>query len=173
VPSLAYARWVEFVADPLDLVGRLQGALDGGEPDPYCLARATVVSLAAAWETYVEHVAVETAQYALLPPVLPQFRAQVRQFHNATSENVQALFLPVLGHDLWPHVAVSGKTVGQTRLAVNTNQNTRHAIAHGQDRPRFSVAALAERIAFFRELVANVDQYLSSHLAGRLGRHPW
>lgn len=173
MPSLSYSRWTQFVGDPQDLLQRLQAALAVPEPDPYSLGRATIVSLAAAWETYVEHVAVETAQHLLSLPDLSQFQTQVNHFNNATAEKVEGLFTTVLGHSLWNHVAVTGRTVDETRLVVNANQNQRHLIAHGQSRPVFPAALLNERIAFFSELVSRVDQYLHSVLAAQLGYDPW
>ena len=174
MPSSAYSRWIEFVGDPQDLLQRLQAALAAGESDPHALSRAVIVSLAAAWETYVEHVALEAGQWVLSPAHLAQFSAQdVQCFNNAKPANVRSLLTMVLGHDPWPHMAVSGKTVEQTKVTVGIHQQTRHQIAHGQARPQFSESALTERIAFFNELVTNADQHIESVLTATLGYNPW
>ena len=61
MPSAAHQRWRQFAADPEDLLRRFEEALDAADPDPHALSRAVVVSLVAAWEAYVEALAVEVA----------------------------------------------------------------------------------------------------------------
>jgi len=173
MPSLAYARWIEFVGDPHDLLQRFQAAVSADDPGPHALSRAVIVGLAAAWETYVEHVAVEAGYWALDPPALDQLETTVRRFNNPTADHVANLIRQAIGRDPWPYVMVVGKTASETREVVNVHQRTRHQIAHGQARPRFREAMLVERIEFFRELVGNLDSFLEGELESRMGLAPW
>jgi hypothetical protein len=122
----------------------------------------------------VEHVALEVGQWTLSPQALARFEAQdVKSFSNARAANVRNLLATVVGHDPWPHLAVSGKTVEQTKAAVSAYQAERHQIAHGRTRPQFSEVLLSARMAFFDELVVRMDQYLESVLTATLGQTPW
>jgi hypothetical protein len=97
----------------------------------------------------------------------------VSGFNNPNPRKVRELLKLPLGHDPWPHVAVTGKTEEQTRVTVTTYQRERHQIAHGQSRPKYQDSDLRGRIAFFDELVGLLDRHFEAELTTKLGRSPW
>jgi len=178
VPSNAYARWLEYVGDPQDLLARFRRAIQDGDPTPGALGRAVVVFLAASWETYVEELARESAAKRVAARLLTagdghSVSQHADSMHNPTVEKAGRLLEEALGDNPWVGVAGGGMTEMATRQMINRNQTMRHQFAHGAERLSLPESVLVQRVQQFEAIVASVDDRARSILCAQMGRDPW
>jgi hypothetical protein len=177
--SAAFERWQEYVGDPEDLLRRLEAALRAADPKPYALSRAVIVSLVAAWETYVKTLARESVSYRLIleaasPGALETVETLVDGhkggYNVPTPEQAQHLLQEAFEEDLWE---IAGLTVGEAHSAFYETIRLRHQIAHGSgDMVDVTAEDAAERIALVEEVVIQLDNAAHAALT-QLGAEPW
>jgi hypothetical protein len=180
MPSAAYDRWSDFVRDPDDLLARLRSALDVADPDPSALSRAVIVSLIAAWETYVEELAREAALLRVDEGSLPYVdgdrvgrAADALNNPRADDGHVTPLLSDALGADPWVGVAAGGHHGDDLRSFVNATVQLRHEIAHGRVKHSRHPDQLHRLIAVFGELVVSLDGRARAAVFDDIGRWPW
>jgi hypothetical protein len=175
MPSLAHAQWMSFVGDPDDLLQRFL-AVAATDPDPHALSRAVIVGLSAAWEAYVEALCIEIASHraAISSACAPGAVATlIERFHNPKVRPVRELVCRVLERDPWQGLTVGALSEPAVRRQVDSQQDARHQIAHGQRRPVYPEAFLRQRVGFMHDLVDAMDQHVGGLLSHELGVAPW
>lgn len=180
MPSEALQRWLEYVGDPEDLLARLTAALIALDPDPSALSRAVIVSLVAAWETYVEELARESAglrgdEGNLSAVEVGRVDKEAGDLNNprVDDNHVNPLLGLALGCDPWHGVWARGLSHEELWEYINATVQLRHEMAHGQIRHQRSHGHLQELIAGFHELVGSLDDRARVALYDDIGRWPW
>lgn len=174
------------LADAEELVKahrRLRTGRAGRQYGLGALNRAVVVMCAAAWEAYVEDVAIEALD-ALRPggPPLgtwPALRAsvlsQIGRFHTPSSDNVRKLLAESFGlADVTAMWCWQGCTARTAVTTLDDFLKTRHETAHGSSpRPLVHNRYSTWLPGFVRRLAAKTDAALAAHLSAVLGTAAW
>lgn len=179
----AFERNKEDIARLWEIHGEVAGAGPGRKWGVEILNRAAMVFVCAAWEAYVEDVALEAHQLLLDSGALPQdtpedadkARARVRTLHTPFPEKVRALFRDVIWlQDVtteWYWQNMTAAVASQKlREYVEDRCEVAHRLAGEVPIPKSWGTDFLQHVT---SLVECTDSAVFRHVRGLLGRDPW